>query len=121
MRGKLFLIHWNAPLAEQMARELRDAQWAVAFESEDAMRAVRRIREAPPNAIVISLARAPSHGLETADTIRAMKGASVPIVFVDGKTEIVKAAQDRVAASVFATSGELTDVLATYARFGWGR
>ena len=53
MRGKLFLVHWNAPLAEQMAKELRDARWNVAFESEDGMRAVRRIREAPPNAIVI--------------------------------------------------------------------
>lgn len=120
MRGKLFLIAWNAPLAEQMARELRDANWSVALESEDAMRAVRKIRETPPNAIVISLARSPYSGLETADTIRAMKGAGVPIVFVDGKAETVKAARGRVAASVFTTSGELPDVLATYARFGWG-
>ena len=120
MRGKLFLVHWNAPLAEQMAKELRDARWNVAFESEDGMRAVRRIREAPPNAIVISLDRAPYSGLETANTIRAIKGASIPIVFLDGKAETVKEAKGRVPAAIFATSGELHDVLSSYAKFGWG-
>ena len=119
MRGKLFLVHWNAPLAEQMARELRDARWAVTFESEDSTRAIRRIREASPNAIVISLDRAPSSGLQTADTIRAMK-STIPIVFVGGKAETVKEAKGRVPAAIFATSGELQDVLASYSKFNWG-
>jgi len=120
MRGKLFLIHWNPPLAEQMARELRAAEWRVDFESEDSTRAVRRIREQSPNAIVISLARSPSYGVETAHALRAMRVASVPIVFVDGKADTIKEAKARVPMAIFATSGELSDVLAMYAKFGWG-
>ena len=69
---------------------------------------------------MISLDRAPYSGLETANTIRAIKGASIPIVFVDGKAETVKEAKGRVPAAIFATSGELHDVLSSYAKFGWG-
>lgn len=120
MRGKLFLIHWNPPLAEQMARDLRAAEWHVGFESEDSMRAVRRIRELTPNAIVISLARSPSRGVETAQTLRAMRVARAPIVFVDGRADTIKEARERVPTALFATVGELPDILAAYAKFGWG-
>jgi DNA-binding response OmpR family regulator len=120
MRGKLFLIHWNPPEAEHLARDLRAANWRVDFETEDRARAQRRIRERPPDAVVISLARSPVDGLEVACALRGGKSASAPIVFLDGTEDAVKAAKARVPAALFTTSGELADMLIAYAQAGWG-
>jgi DNA-binding response OmpR family regulator len=120
MRGKLFLIHWNPAEAAQLARDLRAANWRVDVETEDRARAHRRIRERPPDAVVISLARSPADGLDVALALRGAGSANAPIVFLDGTTDAVKAAKARVPVAVFTTSGELSDMLVAYARAGWG-
>lgn len=120
MRGKLFLIHWSAPQAEQLARDLRGANWRVDIETEDGARARRRIRERPPDAVVISLARAASDGVETAYALRSAAQESFRIVFVDGKEDAVKAAKARMPAAIFTTSQELRDMLEPYSKTGWG-
>lgn len=120
MRGKVFLIHWNPPEAEHLARDLRAANWRVDIECEDTTRARRRIKERPPDAVVISLARSPIYGLETACALRASKMINLPIVFLDGKEETVSTAKARVPAAIFTTSGALAEILDAYARAGWG-
>ena len=120
MRGKLFLIHWNPPEAEHMARDLRAANWRVDVETENPARARRRITERPPDAVVISLARAPIDGVETAFSLRSTKGTNVPIVFLDGKEDTIKSAKARVPTAIFTTSGALQDTLAPYAKASWG-
>ena len=120
MRGKLFIIHWNPPEAEQLARDLRAANWRVDVECEDTARARRRIKERPPDAVVISLARSPIYGLETACALRANKMTNLTIVFLDGKEETIRTAKARVPMAIFATSGGLAEVLDGHARTGWG-
>lgn len=119
MRGKLFLIHWNPPEAEQLARDLRAAHWRVDIETEDRSRAHRRIRERPPDAVLISLARSPVDGLDVACALRG-GSAQAPIVFLDGSVDAIKAAKARVPTALFTTSGDLAETLVAYARTGWG-
>jgi DNA-binding response OmpR family regulator len=120
MRGKLFVIHWNPPEAEHLARDLRAANWRVDLECEDGARARRRIRERPPDAVVISLTRSPGDGMEIACALRASKMINLMIVFLDGKKETIEAAKTRVPAAIFTTSGELAGILDGHARMGWG-
>jgi DNA-binding NarL/FixJ family response regulator len=119
MRGKLFLFHWNPPEADLLARDLRAANWRVDVECEDTLRARRRIKERPPDAVVISLARSPVYGLEIASALRASK-MNLTIVFLDGKDETIQTAKTRVPAAIFATSGELADILDAHSKAGWG-
>lgn len=119
MRGKIFLIHWNPPEAEHLARDLRAMNWRVDVESEDIPRARRRIRERSPDVVVISLARMPAHGVDFASALLASK-AVVPIVFLDGKDDVVRAAKARVSVARFTTSGRLAEVLEAHARTSWG-
>jgi len=72
------------------AGPLRAAGWDVEIEAEDGARAGKRIKENPPQAVVIYLTRLPSHGRETADGLRSMKATRhLPIIFVDGKEEAI--------------------------------
>jgi DNA-binding response OmpR family regulator len=120
MRGKLFVIHWNPPEAEHLARDLRAANWRVDLECEDSARARKRIRERPPDAVVISLARSPGDGMDTACALRASKMTNLVIVFLDGKKETIETAKARVPAAIFTTSGELAGILNAHERMGWG-
>jgi DNA-binding response OmpR family regulator len=120
MRGKLFIFHWNPPEADLLARDLRAANWRVDVECEDTMRARRRIKERPPDAVVISLARSPVYGLEIACALRASKMTNLTIVFLDGKDETIQTAKTRVPAAIFATSGELAEILDAHSKAGWG-
>jgi DNA-binding response OmpR family regulator len=120
MRGKLFIFHWNPPEADLLARNLRAANWRVDVECEDTTRARRRIKERPPDAVVISLARSPVYGLEFACALRASKMVNLPIVFLDGKDETIQTAKTRVPAAIFTTSGELAEILDAHSKAGWG-
>lgn len=69
---------------------------------------------------MISLARWPADGLDVAFALHRAGSANARIVFLDGTVDAVKAAKTRVPAAVFTTSGELADMLTSYARAGWG-
>jgi CheY-like chemotaxis protein len=81
---KVRLIHGSAAEAKTRAAELRSAGFevdAVPFTSQQARRMVAHL----PDAIVIDLSRAPSHGREVALFIRQMKATRrIPLTFVDG-------------------------------------
>jgi CheY-like chemotaxis protein len=112
MKGRLFLIHWDAAEAEERADRLRAAGWEVETEAEDGADAAERIRADLPAAVVVSLARLPSHGRETSHYLRSRYGESeLPIVFVDGTEDKVEAARERVPEAVFTVSDELPAVL----------
>lgn len=116
MRGKLFLVHWNAAEAENLAASLREQRWQVEIESEDGARARKRILAEPPDAVVIYLARLPSHGRETARALRSTHtGRSLPILFVDGSKEKVEKVQVMVPDAIYTTSSGLFKVLAKIA------
>lgn len=89
----VLLIHWNAAeRRERLARLESAGLRAAALEVADGATALRTIREAPPDAVIIDLSRLPSHGRETALALRQSKVTrAIPIVFVDGEPEKVAA------------------------------
>ncbi len=110
--GKLFLINWHQQEAQAMATGLRAAGWQVEVEHEDGARASKAITANPPAAVVISLARLPSHGRETAHYLRTRKAlAGLPIIFVGGEPKKVAAVRTRVPKALYTTSEQLPEVL----------
>ncbi len=87
------LICWNEAEAKEKAAVLRATGYDVDAAPFDA-RALRRLRDEPPAAVVIDLSRIPSHGRDVALALRSYKATrAVPLVFVGGepaKVERVK-------------------------------
>jgi DNA-binding response OmpR family regulator len=116
-KGRLALFHWNAKEAAGLARALRADGWKVDVESEDGARGGRAVLAFPPDAVVIYLARLPSHGRETAHWLRSSKaGRNIPILFVDGTPEAVENTRAKVTGAVFTTAGRLATALRKYAK-----
>lgn len=108
MSHRLYLIHWNAREAADMARPLQLAGWSVEIESQDGARASRRILADPPQAVVISLARLPSHGRETASYLRSeLDEERLPILFIDGRSDKVELVREAVPDATFTSSSAL--------------
>ncbi len=82
--SRVRLIHWNSAETEERAAGLRAAGYDVTCEPVPAA-TLRELRENPPAAVVIDLARLPSQGRDMAVAIRHYKTTRrVPLVFVDG-------------------------------------
>jgi DNA-binding NarL/FixJ family response regulator len=116
-KGRLFYIHWNPIEAEAWASSFREDGWDVRLEAKDGDRASRRILGDPPDVVVISLTRLPSHGREAAVYLRSRKGGSeVPIVFVDGTLDAVGKAASKVPEAIYTTSSELRVIMSGFAK-----
>jgi DNA-binding response OmpR family regulator len=114
MKGRLFLIHWDMAEAEERAGRLRAEGWEVEVEAEDGAAACRRIKEARPVAVVVELTRLPSHGRETADSLRRAKATrAVPILFVGGRGLALAKTRAKVPDAVYTTPEGLAEALAT--------
>jgi hypothetical protein len=112
MEGHLLLIHWNDAEAAEHANRLRAAGWRVELETKDGARAARRVRDHPPEAVVIYLTRLPSHGRETAHYLKSNSVTKdIPIIFVDGEPDKVKSTQSRVPEATYTSSDELNMTL----------
>jgi hypothetical protein len=78
------LIHWKEPEALERAEQLRAAGFDAAWESFSRA-LVNRMRDDPPDAVVIDLGRIPSQGRDVGVSLRMYKGTRrVPLVFVGG-------------------------------------
>lgn len=121
VKGKVFLVQWDAEGAMARACDLRDDGWWVEVEAEDGGQAFRMIRVQQPDVVVIDLAQKPSHGREVARALREMKSmVDLPIIFVDGDEKSVEKAQARISGAIFATSDDLSDALSRFAATGNG-
>jgi CheY-like chemotaxis protein len=91
---RVHLVHWDAEEAKEKAAALREAGYQVAYGETDGARLFRKLREKPPDAVVIDLGRLPSHGRDLGLALRQAKQTrQVPLVFVEGdakKTKRVK-------------------------------
>lgn len=103
MSREVFLIHWHQQEAAELAKELRSHGFSTRVEHEDGGKAVRGILANPPDAIVVSLRRLPSHGRETIRYLREQpNGAGIPILFLEGDPEKVKSVQKAIPEGIFA-------------------
>ena len=83
-RRRVRLIHANAAEGKEKASLLRTAGYQVAFEPVTTA-LLKKLRDKPPKALVIDLARTPSHGRDVAVAVRHWKATRhVPIVFAGG-------------------------------------
>ena len=112
MKGTIFLIHWNAAEAEELAKPLCTIGWEIEIEAEDGARGYNQIKANPPTAVVIYLSRLPSHGRETAYTLRSVKATrEIPIIFVDGSKEAIEKTRTKVPDAIYTTSDDLQKII----------
>lgn len=84
------IVHWRAPEAGPLVEACRACGFEVEYDDVKFAELAKRIRERPPDALVIDLTRLPSHGREAATYLRRTKYArDIPLVFVDGAPEKV--------------------------------
>jgi hypothetical protein len=84
------LVHWKESEVAERAQRLEDAGFAVDATVPGTSIGVKQLRDDPPAAFVIDLARLPSHGREVAFAVRQSKALrEIPIVFVGGAEEKV--------------------------------
>lgn len=118
MKGKLFLIHWHEGEAGELAARLGAAGWEVAYEAEDGGRAYKKVKADPPDIIVCSLARLPSHGRRTVAYIKESKAAPhIPVIFTGGEREALEKTRAQVPEAEYIREGEL---MAALERFSGG-
>jgi PleD family two-component response regulator len=119
MKGRIFYIHWSPSEAEVQGAALRKLGFSVDVEAEDGARACKHMTENPPDVVVISLARLPSHGRETAKALGTIKATrEIPVLFVGGTDEAVEKARAAVPSAGFASEESLELALARFLRAG---
>lgn len=85
---RLRYLHWHAGEASERAARLRGLGYEVDHSPFDGPAALKTMRLAPPDAVVIDLSRMPSHGREVGVALRAAKATRlVPLVFVGGEPD----------------------------------
>ena len=88
------ILHWNEPEAAERLERLQAAGFAAFHTQLAGPPLFQRLRQEPPDAIVIDLARLPSHGREVGAALRAAKATRfIPLVFVGGEPEKVARVQ----------------------------
>jgi len=104
---RIRLVHWNAVEARERAERLRSAGYAVEHEMLDAA-GLRRLRDDPPDAVIIDLSRIPSQGRDVGLGIRIRKATRhVPLVFVGGAPEKVARVQGLLPDATYTTWAEI--------------
>lgn len=104
---RVFLFEWDEAAAEQRAEALRAAGFEVEVESEDGARGGRAVLNQPPDLILFSLEKRPSHSRATAEGIRGYKaGRRIPMLFIGGAAADVEKTRGRVVGAMF-TAPEL--------------
>jgi len=94
--SRVLLFHWNTDEAERRAAKLRAAGHDVKIQPGDSdARALRAVRDAPPEVAVVDLARRPSHGRDVGVWWRQQKNTRlIPLVFVEGDPDKTRRVQD---------------------------
>jgi len=89
------VVHWKPEEADGGLALLRKAGHQVEVYSDHGGKGLAKFKKAPPEVVVISLERLPSHGRHFAHWFRSTKATSgIPIVFVGGAEEKVAIARD---------------------------
>jgi hypothetical protein len=88
--ARVVLIHWKHEESGEPLARLRKAGFEAELSPRDPDGLRATVLENPPDAVVIDLARLPSHGREIGGALRRRKSTrGVPLVFVGGSPEAV--------------------------------
>jgi len=99
---RVHFVNWNAAEAKEKAAVLREAGYQVAHGGTDGAELLRKLREKPPDAIVIDLGRLPSHGRDLGLAFRQAKETrQVPLVFIEGEAARTEGVKRRLPGATF--------------------
>ncbi|HMD71019.1 MAG TPA: hypothetical protein VKF41_06720 [Bryobacteraceae bacterium] len=103
--ARVLLIHWNAAEAEARAERLRGEGFETScFSNQRDGGGFRALRDNPPDAVVIDLARVPSHGQAVGIALREQKATRmVPLVFIEADPEKTARVRGLLPDAVFTT------------------
>lgn len=108
----VLLVHWNEPEAKERARALNAHGYKAKILFDPEKHSLAEIREHPPELFLIDLSRLPSQGREMAGHFRRAKATrNVPIVFVGGDAERVKAARKLIPDAAFGDWDEIRSAI----------
>jgi len=108
------LLSSNAPEAATILKLLRGTKFQVDYDEKFRPALLRAWREDPPFAFVIDLSRLPSHGREIAVALRqSPRTRPVPIIFVNGEADKVKAIRGVLSDAKYCTIEDLVETLRT--------
>ena len=97
-------IHWNAEEAREMAIRIQKLGHRVQFEVPSGGQFIKNIEAGNPDVIIINLSRLPSQGRDFAFLLRSRKTTRhIPILFLDGQPDKVKAVRDRLPDAIYTT------------------
>lgn len=117
MKGKIFLVDWDASAASERAEALRRDGWHVEVETENGGRAYRHIRTSVPDAVVIDLRKRPSHGREVGSALRELRATrEVPIVCIEEGDDAREQTRARIDGVRFAAADALAWTVADATR-----
>ena len=110
--ARLFYVHWNRNEALEAVRALRAARHEVRYEHEDGARVWALVKADPPDVLVVSLDRLPSHGRRTAAVTKQVKALrTLPVVFVGGEEAKVDVARKEFPKAAFCSAEKLLESL----------
>ncbi|HEX5929982.1 MAG TPA: hypothetical protein VFY48_11390 [Solirubrobacterales bacterium] len=102
-RRRVRLVHWKEEEVPERAARLEAEGFDVDGEVPGTSIGIKALREDPPAAFAIDLARLPSHGREVAFALRQAKALrAVPIVFVSGAEAKVAAIREALPDATYA-------------------
>ncbi|HXN21492.1 MAG TPA: hypothetical protein VOA41_01965 [Candidatus Dormibacteraeota bacterium] len=103
------LLNAEAGVAKRLIERLRASGYTVACSDTIP---VRSLRESPPQAVLIALARLPSRGRHLAMWMRSQEAIrSIPIVFVDGDPEKVQRIRAQLPDAIYTSRAKLAGAL----------
>jgi hypothetical protein len=102
------IVHWKAAEAAPLVDACRACGFDVEYDDVAFPALAKLLRDNPPEALVIDLTCRPSHGRDAAAAFRRTKYARhIPLIFVDGEPEKVKAVRQVLPDATFATRKQL--------------
>jgi hypothetical protein len=108
--ARVFYVHWDKDEAAAGARGLREAGHSVRYEAEDGAAVWRELKKSRPDALVVSLAKLPSHGRRVAAaTLENKSLADIPVIFVGGEDEKVAETRKQFPAATYCSWAQLRD------------
>jgi hypothetical protein len=101
---KIQLFHFNKNESLQRVQELDALGYEVDARLPDDAQFFKRIKEHPPDIVVIDLSRLPSGGRDIGIVFRTTKATRfIPLVFVDGLPEKIERVREHLPDAVFTT------------------
>ena len=111
--ARLTLVHWNDAELRPLVAELAAAGHAVEGFAEDGASAWKAITARPPEALVVSMRRLPSHGRRVAAATREKKALRhLPVIFFDLKPDDVDRTRSEFPDATIVSWDEVVTVLA---------